>query len=76
MTKPTRSLSPIARTTTDDKAIMAASKKHQQVVASAVTTEATTVISKDKFKALDVSEVKLTAIDYSYSLLSHTEYEV
>ena len=38
--------------------------------------ETTTVISKDKFKQLDVSEVTLTVIDYSYSLISHTEYEV
>ena len=40
------------------------------------TTDAASIISKDKFKALDVTEVKLTVIDYSYSLLSHTEYEV
>ena len=38
--------------------------------------DTTTLISKDKFKALEVSEISLTVIDFSYSLLSHTEYEV
>ena len=40
------------------------------------TADATKTISKEKFKALNVTEVSLNVIDYSYSLLSHTEYEV
>ena len=34
------------------------------------------VISKDDFKALTVEDVKLIVVDYNYSLLSHTQYEV
>lgn len=33
-------------------------------------------MTKERFKALDVDEIQLHVVDYSYSLLSHTEYEV
>mmetsp|Transcript_37549 Transcript_37549/g.49387 ORF Transcript_37549/g.49387 Transcript_37549/m.49387 type:complete len:155 (+) Transcript_37549:107-571(+) len=34
------------------------------------------VITKDEFKSLEVNEIELKVVDYSYSLVSHTEYEV
>lgn len=34
------------------------------------------MISKDEFKVLKVEDVKLNVVDYNYSLLSHTQYEV
>ena len=39
-------------------------------------TTATSVINKDEFKSLSVSQIGLHVVDYSYSLLSHTEYAV
>lgn len=34
------------------------------------------IISKDEFKSLQVCDISIKVVDYSYSLLSHTEYEV
>ena len=81
--KPTRSTSPLDRRskhqiTFNQKGGDAGKSglnftKRGSLLQSATTTQ---VISKDEFKSLRVCDVQLFVVDYSYSLVSHTEYEV
>ena len=61
---PNRSLSPVVR-----------GKKSLDLTAEQDSLQ-NQVISKDEFKSLDINDISLRVVDYSYSLVSHTEYEV
>ena len=82
--KPTRSTSPLDRRSKNQitfnqkggdagKSGLNLTKRGSLLQSCTTTTQ---VISKDEFKSLRVCDVQLFVVDYSYSLVSHTEYEV
>ena len=51
-------------------------KLSNAIVKNFKTDEPESIITKDDFKQMTVSDVDFLVTDYNYSLISHTEYSV